>query len=325
MKMRTLGRNGLQVSAIGLGCMSMSPVYYGAADENESLATVHDALDHGVNLLDTADIYGLGHNERLLSQVLKERRNEVVLATKFGFDASGGGRRINNHPDYIKTAVDSSLQRLGIDHIDLYYMHRLDTSIPVEESVGVMADLVQAGKVRHLGLSEVGADTLRRASRVHPITALQSEYSLWSRDIEEQILPACRELGIGIVPYSPLGRGFLSGQIQKFEDFAPDDFRRSQPRFQGENFQINLDIVKELESLATDRGYTASQLALAWVLAQGEDLVPIPGTTKRKNLRSNIAAVEIELSRDDIDRINAIANRIVGPRYNELGMSLTNL
>lgn len=326
MKTRRLGKSDLEVSTVGLGCMSMSPIYYGAADEEESIRTLQYALDTGVNFWDTANVYGLGHNEELLAKVLRERRQEVVLATKFGLVRTEQGLvGVNAKPEYLKEQCDLSLQRLGVDHIDLYYMHRLDTSVPIEETVGAMADLVQAGKVRYLGLSEVSAETLRRASAVHPITALQSEYSLWSRDIEETIIPACRELGIGIVPYSPLGRGFLTGQIKSFDDFAPDDFRRGLPRFQGENFQHNLDLVRELEEMARERGVKASQLALAWVLAQGEDIVPIPGTTKRANLKDNADSADLVLSAEDLARIDLIASKTAGMRYGEMAMKFTNL
>ncbi|MBL0386850.1 aldo/keto reductase [Tumebacillus sp. ITR2] len=326
MKKRFLGKSGLEVSAVGLGCMSMSPDYYGAADEAESIRTLHYALDIGVNFWDTANVYGGGHNELLLANVLRERRDEVVLATKFGFVRNEQGLvGVNGKPDYLKQQCDESLKRLGVDHIDLYYMHRLDTSVPIEETVGAMAELVQAGKVRHLGLSEVSGDTLRRAYAVHPIAAVQSEYSLWSRDIEDEVFPACRELGVGIVPYSPLGRGFLTGQIKSPDDFAPDDFRKGLPRFQGENFQTNLDLVRELEDMARERGVKASQLALAWVLAQGDDIVPIPGTTKRANLKDNADSADLELSADDLRRINAIAEKTAGMRYGEYAMKFTNL
>jgi aryl-alcohol dehydrogenase-like predicted oxidoreductase len=324
MKKRKLGN--LEVSAIGLGCMNMSPDYYGARDESESIATLHYALDQGLNFWDTADVYGMGHNEKLLSNVLKERRNEVVLATKFGFVRTEAGLiGINGRPEYAKESVEGSLKRLDVDHIDLYYLHRVDPTVPIEETVGAMADLVKEGKVRYIGLSEVSGATLRRAHQVHPITAVQSEYSLWSRDIEETTIPTARELGVGIVPYSPLGRGFLTGQIKKFEDFAPDDFRRGVPRFQGENFQINVDIVSELEAMAAERGVPTAQLALAWVLAQGEDIVPIPGTARRKNLETNIGSVNVQLSAQDLERINAIASKIVGARYNERAMNFTNM
>ncbi|KEO82481.1 aldo/keto reductase [Tumebacillus flagellatus] len=326
MKKRHLGKSGLEVSAVGLGCMSMSPDYYGAADEQESIRTLHFALDIGVNFWDTANVYGGGHNEKLLSQVLRERRDEVVLATKFGFVRTEQGLvGVNGRPDYLKEQCDLSLQRLGVDHIDLYYLHRVDAAVPIEETVGAMAELVQAGKVRHLGLSEVSGATLRRAHAVHPIAAVQSEYSLWSRDIEAEVFPACRELGVGIVPYSPLGRGFLTGQIKSPDDFAPDDFRKGLPRFQGENFQLNLDLVRELEAMAQERGVKASQLALAWVLAQGDDIVPIPGTTKRANLQDNANAADLVLSPDDLHRINAIAEKTAGQRYGEYALKFTNL
>ena len=285
MQTRTLGHPGLQVSAIGLGCMGMSE-FYGATDESEAVDTIHRAIDLGVTFLDTADIYGSGHNERLVGRALRGRRDAVVLATKFGNvrDADGKFIGINGRPDYVRDACEASLKRLGVDVIDLYYQHRVDPDTPIEDTVGAMAALVAEGKVRYLGLSEAGAETIRRADAVHPIAALQSEYSLWTREVESEILPTVRELGIGFVPYSPLGRGFLTGQITKIEDLDADDWRRNGPRFQGENFQRNLDLVKKVKNLADTKGCTPAQLALAWVLAQGEDMVPIPGTKRRKYL-----------------------------------------
>jgi len=323
MKRRQLGQ--LEVSAIGLGCMTMSPDYYGAREEAESLATLHTALDHGMNFWDTANVYGFGHNEELLSKVLRERRAEVVLATKFGLYARDGQMAICGRPDYVHEQCDSSLKRLGVEQIDLYYLHRMDREVPIEETVGAMAELVQAGKIKHIGLSEVSAETLRRAHAVHPITAVQSEYSLWSRDIEPEVIPTARELGVGIVPYSPLGRGFLTGQIRSVADFAENDFRRDLPRFQSENFHVNLEIVDELQQLAAERGVKAAQLALAWVLAQGENLVPIPGTSRRENLLTNIAAADLVLSEEELARINAVASKIQGERYTEFQMGYVNM
>ncbi len=325
MQQITLGHSTLRVSRIGLGCMGMSE-FYGATDDTESIATIHRALELGVNFLDTADMYGVGKNELLLQKALAGRRDQVVLATKFGIvrdPVTGERLGISGKPAYVRQACDASLQRLGTDHIDLYYLHRVDPETPIEETVGAMAELVKAGKVRSLGLSEASADTLRRASRVHPISALQSEYSLWSQDIEADVIPACRELGITIVAYSPLGRGFLSGQIKRFEDFAPDDFRRGQPRFQGENFQKNVALVQELEALAKEKGVTASQLALAWVLAQGDDIVPIPGTKRRRYLEQNVQATEIVLTAADLKRINALAQP-AGARYDAASLRIVN-
>jgi aryl-alcohol dehydrogenase-like predicted oxidoreductase len=326
MKQVPLGHSPLHISRIGLGCMGMSE-FYGATDDAESIATIHRALELGVNFLDTADSYGIGKNELLLNKALVGRREQVVLATKFGFvrDAATGARRgINGKADYVKQACDASLKRLGTDFIDLYYLHRVDPNTPIEETVGAMSELVKAGKVRYIGLSEASADTLRRASRIHPISALQSEYSLWSQDIEPEIIPACRELGITLVAYSPLGRGFLSGQIKRFEDFAPDDFRRGIPRFQGENFQKNVILVNELEAIAHEKGVNASQLALAWVLAQGNDIVPIPGTKRRSYLEQNVQATEITLTDTDLKRINALT-RPAGARYDETSIRFTNV
>ena len=319
MQTRLLGKNGPRVSALGLGCMGMSE-FYGPSDEAESLATLHHALDRGVNFLDTADMYGSGHNEQLLGKILATRRSEVVLATKFGFKrdpANPAARIVSGRPDYVRAACDASLQRLGVDVIDLYYLHRVAADTPVEETVGAMAELVHAGKVRHLGLSEAGADSIRRAHAVHPIAALQSEYSLWTRDPESGPLAACRELGIALVPFSPLGRGFLTGQLKRFEDFAPDDYRRQSPRFQGENFAKNLALVSGIQALAAMKGCTPGQLALAWVLAQGDDIIPIPGTRRATNLDENLGALDLVLSAAELAEINAIfpASAVSGARY----------
>lgn len=324
---RTLGRQGLVVSALGLGCMGMSD-FYGPSEEATNLAVLHHALDIGVNFLDTADMYGVGENEKLLAKVLRERRGEIVLATKFGNvrGPDGAFLGVNGRPEYVAAACDASLQRLGVDCIDLYYQHRVDRTVPIEETVGAMARLVEAGKVRHLGLSEAAPATIRRAAAVHPIAALQTEYSLWTRDVEAEILPTCRELGIGFVPYSPLGRGFLSGEIKSIDDLAADDYRRSNPRFQGENFQKNLDLVAAVQAIAADRGVTAAQLALAWVLAQGEHLVPIPGTRRAKTLEENVAAADLALTADDLARIEAAFPRgaAQGHRYAETARSSLN-
>jgi aryl-alcohol dehydrogenase-like predicted oxidoreductase len=323
MRKRKLGRDGPQVSAIGLGCMGMSE-FYGAGDERESIATIHRALELGVDFLDTADMYGPYTNEELVGRAIRGRRGQVVVATKFGIVRAEDRtvRSINGRPDYVRAACEGSLRRLGVDVIDLYYQHRVDPGTPIEETVGAMADLVRQGKVRWLGLSEAGPETLRRASAVHPITALQTEYSLWSRDPEDGILAACRTLGIGFVAYSPLGRGFLTGQIKRFEDLAADDYRRMSPRFQGENFQKNLDLVRRVEELAAEKGCTPAQLALAWVLAQGEDIVAIPGTKRRKYLEENLGALDVELTADDLARIDAVLPRGVaaGGRYPEAMM-----
>jgi aryl-alcohol dehydrogenase-like predicted oxidoreductase len=317
MQSRTLGQ-GLSVSALGLGCMGMSRSY-GPVDDTESVATIHRALELGVDFLDTADVYGLGANELLVGKAIAGRRDEVILATKFGNQRGpeGGLGVVNGHPDYVRSACDASLQRLGVDHIDLYYQHRVDTSLPVEETWGAMAELVTAGKVRFLGISEAAPATLRRAHAVHPVAAGQYEYSLFTRDPEDGLLATMRELGVGMVPYSPLGRGFLSGEITSPDDFAPEDFRRHSPRFQGENFDRNLAVVEKVRQLAQGKGVTPSQLVLAWVLAQGDDVVPIPGTKSRHHLEDNLAALDVELTADDLAAIESVAPRVVaaGERY----------
>jgi aryl-alcohol dehydrogenase-like predicted oxidoreductase len=322
MQTRKLGRSGPTVSALGLGCMGMSE-FYGAIDESEAIATIHRALELGVTLLDTADMYGPYTNERLVGRAIADRRDAVVLATKFGIvrDASNASERaVNGRPEYVHEACEGSLRRLGVDHIDLYYQHRVDPNTPIEETVGAMSELVQEGKVRHLGLSEAGPDTLRRASAVHRIAAVQTEYSLWSRDPEDAILPTVRELGIGFVAYSPLGRGFLSGEIRSLDDLDADDYRRQSPRFQGENFERNLELVRRVEELASDRNVTAGQLALAWVLHQGEDIVPIPGTKRRAYLEENVAAADVELTGDELRAIAEALPEAAGMRYPEAMM-----
>lgn len=313
---RTLGSSGLTVSAQGLGCMGMSQSY-GAADEDESIATIHRALELGVFFLDTADVYGDGHNEELVGRAIARRRDEVVLATKFSLSRQpGGGMRINGRPEYVRSCCDASLRRLGTDHIDLYYQHRADPNVPVEDTVGAMAELVEAGKVRHLGLSEASADGLRRAVKVHPIAALQSEWSLFSRDVEMEVVPTCRALGIGIVPYSPLGRGLLTGTITDVDQLAEDDFRRTQPRFQDEALAANLSMVDEVRAIAIEIDATPGQVALAWVLAQGDDVAPIPGTKRRTYLEENIGALLVDLDHDHLERLDDL--RPTGDRYPDM-------
>ena len=317
---RSLG-DGLDVSALGLGCMSMSAVY-GAGDEDSALVTIDRALDLGVTFFDTADVYGATDNERIVGNALRARRDDVVIATKFGIrmDPKSFARSVNGRPEYVREACDASLQRLGTDHIDLYYQHRIDTDTPIEETWGAMAELVEAGKVRHLGISEASADSLRRAHAVHPIAALQSEWSLWSRDIEDDIVPTCRELGIGIVPYSPLGRGFLTGDIRTTDDLAEFDFRKDLPRFQGDNFQRNLDLVDEVRTIADNKGVTPAQLALAWLMAQGDDVVPIPGTKRPRRVEENAGAAHLELNDADLAQIEEVspAGAAAGDRTSDL-------
>jgi aryl-alcohol dehydrogenase-like predicted oxidoreductase len=314
--MRTLGQ-GLKVSDQGLGCMGMS-AWYGATDEQESIATIHRALELGIFFLDTADVYGAGANEELVGRAIAGRRDEVVLATKFGNRWYEDGRRtIDGSPDYVRSAIDASLQRLGVDHVDLYYQHRVDADTPIEETVGTMAELVAAGKVKHLGLSEAGAETIRRAHAVHPITALQSEYSLWTRDPEGEILDTCRELGIGLVAYSPLGRGFLAGRFSSPEELDDGDFRKNHPRFQGENLEHNQKLVETVQEIALAKNVTPAQVALAWVLSRGDDVVPIPGTKRRTYLEQNAAASQVELTDDDLQRLDALGNA-AGDRYADM-------
>jgi len=318
MKQRELGRSGLRVSAMGLGCMGMSE-FYGGQNEAGAIATIHRALELGVNFLDTADMYGVGRNEELVGRAIRDKRDQVILATKFGNMRGLEGQflGVNGRPDYVRECCEASLKRLGVEVIDLYYQHRVDPNTPIEDTVGAMAELVRAGKVRYLGLSEAAPQTIRRAHAIHPIAALQTEYSLWSRDAEGDILSTVRELGIGFVPYSPLGRGFLTGQIKSIDDLEADDYRRNSPRFQGENFKKNLDLVHEIEEMARTKQCTAAQLALAWVLAQGEDIVPIPGTKRPKLLEENAGALDVHFMQADFDRINQILppGAAAGTRY----------
>lgn len=327
MRFMKLGHSSLEVSALGLGCMGMSD-FYGTHNDAESIAVIHRALDLEINFLDTADIYGIGRNEELVGRALKARRDRVVLATKFGNVREPDGRfvGVNGRPEYVRKACDASLKRLNLDHIDLYYQHRVDRSVPIEETVGAMSRLIEEGKVRCLGLSEASPATIRRAHTTHPISALQTEYSLWTRDPEDEILPVCRELGITFVPYSPLGRGFLTGKIKRYEDLAPDDWRRNMPRFTGGNFEKNLELLRHIERLAEEKKCAPSQLALAWVLAHGKGIAPIPGTTSQKHLEENVAALEITFTPDELARIDEIAPEGVaaGDRYPEMAMKALN-
>src|SRR5580765_8210368 len=324
MEMRTLGKSGIKVSAIGLGLMSMSGIY-GNANDEESIRVIHHALDKGINHLDSSDMYGWGHNETLLGKALKGRRTGVIVATKFGQTKDADGKQgVNGKPEYVMQACEASLKRLGIDVIDLYYQHRVDTTVPIEDTVGAMAELVAAGKVRYLGLSEAAPATIRRAHAVHHITALQTEYSLWTRDPEEGVLDTCRALGIGFVAYSPLGRGFLTGRFRSVDDLAPDDWRRNNPRFQGENFQKNLDLVARVEALARKKGCTPAQLAIAWLLSRGNDIVPIPGSTRPERVEENAASATIALTPDEIASLDAVGSAVAGDRYPEGGMKTIN-
>ncbi len=327
MRSRNLGGEGLVVSEIGLGCMGMSE-FYGTEDDEESIATIHRAIELGVTFLDTADMYGPFTNERLVGRAIAGRREQVVLATKFGNERAEDGTRlgVNGRPDYVRKSCDASLGRLGVNHIDLYYQHRVDPDTPVEETFGAMKELVEAGKVRYLGISEAAPETIRKAHSVHPLSALQTEYSLWSRDVEDEILPTVRELGIGFVAYSPLGRGFLTGQIRSPEDFDEGDYRQNSPRFQGENFHKNLELVERVREIADEKGVAPGQLAIAWLLHRGEDIVPIPGTKRRLYLEENAAAVDVELSDEDLGRIDEVApaGAASGGRYDEAGMGTVN-
>lgn len=326
MQYRNLGKSTVKISALGLGCMGMSE-FYGPTNEAESIKVLHRAVELGVNFFDTADMYGSGHNEILIGKGLKPYREQVVIATKFAFKRDPNdpnARVISGDPAYVRAACDASLKRLGVDHIDLYYQHRVDPNVPIEETIGTMAELVKAGKVKYLGMSEAAPATIRRAYKIHPISALQTEYSLWSREPDAELIPLCEELGITFVPYSPIGRGFLTGAIKSIDDFAQDDFRRMLPRFMGDNFQKNLDLVKAVEHLAAQKNCTAAQLALAWVLAQSKNIVPIPGTKHIKYLEQNLGALEVKLNPQDLEQLDAIMKGVQGARYSEVGMKLVD-